>query len=502
MKNWLYVLILFLPLFLFSCASKPAVKESNDIHTEQIDSENIESLENLVEEPENTNNQIPTEETSETDKFSEDELEEIDEPEIIDLEPEDEILFIEEIPVPEQIEEETVPEQIEDEIVPESIEEPETPEDKTEYNISVIKDENIPEDVINNMIDTLSEENINVSIVELPEVNESDETENVISQENISEQEESDITETIEITGESTEEVAEISDEDDSDVLEDASPITPSRSVTLKKLEYLDVKYPGKGWVFMGTVDNDRDYITLVSGRKLGSTDSNFQFQALKSGTKILHFYKDDPLTGEYIDDYLEVRILNDKSSNKNHVNAPDFKMPLKKKSEPKKASASVENQSAVEQTSSESVEETEISEKQTAVIQNKESDDLSAKNVETKIKTPVSDDSEVSAEDDEVESVEIDTVKLLSEAKNSFNNKKYSDSLNKLNLFLELSTKNRDEALYYKAQILESPGELQNITEALSTYQTLTKDYAASKYWDKANKRIIYLKRFYLEGR
>ena len=138
MKNWLYVLILFLPLFLFSCASKPAVKESNDIHTEQIDSENIESLENSVEEPENTNNQIPAEETSETDKFSEDELEEIDEPEIIDLEPEDEILFIEEIPVPEQIEEETVPEQIEDEIVPESIEEPETPEDKTEYNISEV----------------------------------------------------------------------------------------------------------------------------------------------------------------------------------------------------------------------------------------------------------------------------------------------------------------------------------------------------------------------------
>ena len=82
------------------------------------------------------------------------------------------------------------------------------------------------------------------------------------------------------------------------------------------------------------------------------------------------------------------------------------------------------------------------------------------------------------------------------------YNEKEYKASLSKLNQFFELSTDNRDEALYLKGQILEEKSEVRDIKGAIDAYSTLTKNYPASKFWDSANKRIIYLKRFYLEVR
>ena len=73
---------------------------------------------------------------------------------------------------------------------------------------------------------------------------------------------------------------------------------------------------------------------------------------------------------------------------------------------------------------------------------------------------------------------------------------------LKKLNQFFEYSTDNRDEALYLKGQILEAKSDVRDIKGAIDAYTTLTKNYPASKFWDSANKRIIYLKRFYLEVR
>ncbi len=82
------------------------------------------------------------------------------------------------------------------------------------------------------------------------------------------------------------------------------------------------------------------------------------------------------------------------------------------------------------------------------------------------------------------------------------YNEKEYSAALKKLNQFFEFSTDNRDEALYLKGQILEAKSEVRDIKGALEAYTSLTKNYPASKLWDDANKRIIYLKRFYLEVR
>jgi outer membrane protein assembly factor BamD (BamD/ComL family) len=95
-----------------------------------------------------------------------------------------------------------------------------------------------------------------------------------------------------------------------------------------------------------------------------------------------------------------------------------------------------------------------------------------------------------------------VDSATLLEEAQVLYNEKEYSAALKKLNQFFEYSTDKGDEALYLKGQILEAKSDVRDIKGAIDAYTTLTKNYPASKLWDSANKRIIYLKRFYLEVR
>ena len=94
------------------------------------------------------------------------------------------------------------------------------------------------------------------------------------------------------------------------------------------------------------------------------------------------------------------------------------------------------------------------------------------------------------------------DSNTLLQEAQVLYNEKEYKLALEKVNSFLESATSKRDLGLYLQGQILEAKSEVQNIKAAIEAYTTLTKNYPASKRWDDANKRMIYLKRFYLEVR
>ena len=268
--------------------------------------------------------------------------------------------------------------------------------------------------------------------------------------------------------------------------------ITPSRSVSLKKGETLVITYPGQGWIYMGTTS---EYNNLASrGRKLGTGDTTYTLLAKEEGTQIHHFYKVDNLSGQYIDDYIEVTVLNKKGNSATVVNAPDYKEVVPKKPEsPAKSSAGTEeNQKAVEiqkpaqaVEAAESVEAADSTEEEDSVI-------------------VIDDDGVllVSGEEDDSDQMEediIDLSGLIDEAQNAIKSKKYGDAYTALSKFLEYSTDNRDEALYLMGQILESDSKFRNIKEAVNTYQALCDTYPASQYWDMANKRIIYLKRFYI---
>ena len=305
---------------------------------------------------------------------------------------------------------------------------------------------------------------------------------------------------------------------------ENEEDIVPSRSVTLKKFEYLDITYPGTGWVYMGLIDNSKDLAYF--GRKLGTKDTKFSLQARNAGRKIVHFYRNDPLTGKYLDDYIEVVILSENGSNKTHIEAPEYKLPVQKKENPvKKTQAAEEAEESEASEKSESTEKIEKSEvaktsantktSATATSSKTTSNATSATTnakpaastaaATTSAKSDTSDAIEESTDEAQTmiaTTTAVDSSTLLKEAQLLYDEKEYAASLKKLNQFFEYSTDNRDEALYLKGQILEAKSDVRDIKGAIDAYTTLTKNYPASKLWDSANKRIIYLKRFYLEVR
>ena len=101
----------------------------------------------------------------------------------------------------------------------------------------------------------------------------------------------------------------------------EAARIMPSRSVKVKINQYLDVSYPGTGWVYIG--ESEKNAIFNYFGRKLGTGNTTFALRAKKAGNTLLHFYKNDALTGEYIDDYLEVTVETKKGTGR--VKAPSY---------------------------------------------------------------------------------------------------------------------------------------------------------------------------------
>ena len=294
--------------------------------------------------------------------------------------------------------------------------------------------------------------------------------------------------------------------------------IMPSRSVTLKRGENLEVVYPGSGWIYMGSLS---EYNNLASrGRKLGATDTKYTLLAKEAGTQIHHFYKVDNLTGEYIDDYLEVIVLDKKGSSKTTVTAPEYQAFIPPKAErPAKASVSEKDNSTEAVTTI--IENTEASEKSETVTdspvieQNTDrtlvTEDLS-NDVSTNSISTASDDTFASSLDDVISIDEdyseysqennlqnaIDTNSLLENAIILYNDKKYQEANLLLSEFFEYSTDRIDEGLFLQGQIYEAESPVKDIKKSIENYEALIKNYPSSEYWNDANKRIKYLRRFY----
>lgn len=343
------------------------------------------------------------------------------------------------------------------------------------------------------------EEIESTEVTEGSEITEGEESEGENSEGDASEDgDENDESETSE---ESIEPTIEIETEEEA---QEEIIIVPSRSVSLKKGETLVITYPGNGWIYMGSTS---EYNNLASrGRKLGTTDTKYTLLAKESGTQIHHFYKVDNLTGEYIDDYIEVTVLEKKGKSSTVVSAPDYSELVPKKPEsPAKASpkaapkietveeaATTETPAPAAKTQPQPQPEAKA-EAEAIVEPQNESQDVSEDSV---IEIESEDDVIVIDEDNE-NAEELETI--MEQARTSLSSKKYDDAYPALVQYLELSTDNRDEALYLLGQILESNSKYRDIKQAVETYQTLCDNYPASKYWDKANKRIVYLKRFYI---
>lgn len=92
-----------------------------------------------------------------------------------------------------------------------------------------------------------------------------------------------------------------------------AGPVIPSRSVVMDNRQYLDIVYPGSGWVYLGEVTPDgytvQKPLLTYFGRRRNNNDTSFTLRSGTPGTTILHFFKQDVLTAVFIDDYLEVTV-------------------------------------------------------------------------------------------------------------------------------------------------------------------------------------------------
>ncbi len=317
-------------------------------------------------------------------------------------------------------------------------------------------------------------------------------------------------------------------------------PPLPSRSMTVKNNQFVDIVYPGTGWIYLGEVDRGGNFI--FQGRKLGKGETTFTLRSKKSGKALLHFYKNDGLTGNYIDDYIEINIGDQNAADAIHVTAPSYaeavppkyernkkeekrtesennKMQSESKAAEKSERESGNSSPAERETDSQTLipdsgggqkdtsASSEPNEKVQTVIQTNGADD----NGDSKKKTSVAASPETSAKqlaDTSVSAQGGDLSEtgragsLLEQAKKAYDEKRYADALELVQQFFDVATGDFDAGLYLEGLILEAKSDVRNIKSAIDAYDTLIKNWPQSNYWRRANERSIYLKRFYIDIR
>lgn len=297
--------------------------------------------------------------------------------------------------------------------------------------------------------------------------------------------------------------------------------IIPSRNIKIKNNQFVEINYPGTGWIYLG--ETERQNNLLFFGRKIQNDNTTFTLKSKKSGTAILHFYKNDSLSGKYIDDYIEVQIENESATDNTPVVSPEYakiippkpiKTVQKTDEELPKNISPNEEQTKMQYYSTPEPEEKKSLPKEDFDIQTiiknadnsenyqqKNSLNSNSSNTEQNIKDLNSIQNEsTSLSQPQITYNSLD--ELFDKAQKAFDEKKYEEALLLVRLFLEESSSRIDEALFLEAQILETKSSVQNIKEAINDYDIIISDWPQSDFWSKAKKRSTYLKRFYIDIR
>ena len=297
-----------------------------------------------------------------------------------------------------------------------------------------------------------------------------------------------------------SEEIEEEGPKENEEQTENNSQKTPSRSMTAKNNQYVDIIYPGRGWIYMGE-DESKDQILRYFGRKLGTENTTFTLRTTKSGETVLHFYKNDVLKGEYIDDYLEIKVLEESAKPNERAKAPSYEesvpqkpVRLEKKAETQEDTQKTDEIKNIEEKTS-GDEQKLSSQDKTNLKQNDVSNEVS-KDVSKGVSKGVSKDV---SKPEQKKSLKIDTKNLLEQAKKDFEAKSYAQALSEIQQYLDTQNTRIDEALFLQGQILEADSEVKNIKSAIDSYNSLIKNYPASTFWQEANRRKIYLNRYYV---
>ena len=300
-----------------------------------------------------------------------------------------------------------------------------------------------------------------------------------------------------------------------------AAPVVPSRSVHIAKNQYLDVVYPGGGWIYLGEKDGTK--LLSFFGKRLGEADTIFTLRTKNAGKSMLHFYKNDILTGDAIDDWLEVIVEDKTGSAAERITAPSYADIVPPRPAPSAGDARGENEGidfseagendtdrfsetakngaegfSGEGTGSASVSgRTADSESGAGGISASADENDSASSQNAKTQTGSASAAALTADD-----YALGESDLLEKAKSAYDEKNYARALALLDLFFARATSRIDEGLYLKGQTLEAKSALQNIKGAIGAYDELLQNWPESKQWQSARKRSIYLKRMYIDIR
>lgn len=288
--------------------------------------------------------------------------------------------------------------------------------------------------------------------------------------------------------------------------IQESTPVC-SRSVTIKNNQYLDINYPGTGWIYLG--EYDRQNLLVFFSRKITGSNTTFSLMSRKSGTAILHFYKNDALSGKYIDDYIQVQVEHDSATDNNHITAPEYSkvIPPKPQKTYTEELTDIQVQNP-EPTSENTLEKNQYESKNEQLL-------ITEDNIQTNIKNTALPLNPTTAETEnktsEIKGTNPVTQKqndfpvndnLLELAKNAYSQEQYEQALQFVNNFLDNTSEKIDEGIFLKAKILETRSSVQNIKEAVSNYDKVVSDFPQSSFWNKSKERSLYLKRFYIDIR
>ena len=303
----------------------------------------------------------------------------------------------------------------------------------------------------------------------------------------------------------------------------------PSRSMTIKNNQFLDLVYPGSGWIYLGEEGAGDHFI--FQGRKLGKGDTTFTLRSKEPGVALLHFYKNDILTGNYIDDYIQISITDKSATDASHVEAPSYAEVVPPKFDRTKAvqekKAAQADQSAPSAPQKEAAPQSDGGQKKTAAKdaqpdKKEAAQESPSEKVQTVIqtagqekgdskqKTAVAGTTAPAAQEETKESALDQNVSggkplaksLLERAQKAYDEKRFAEALDLVQQFFDTASEDFDAGLYLEGLILEAKSEVRNIKSAIGAYDTLIKNWPQSNYWRKANERSIYLKRFYIDIR
>jgi len=263
-----------------------------------------------------------------------------------------------------------------------------------------------------------------------------------------------------------------------------------SRSVKLYTGQRLEVLYPGEGWVYLGESTAQKGI--KYQQRKLQNGTSIFHFGAANEGSYILNFSYFDVFSDNFISDSIAVYVETPKTKLSDTVKAPDYKGSISTaKSSPNENKAKTKDDG-----SSQTLQGSPIK-KDTSPVKNENND---SKLYDSSDLLTVVGDENVE-KNESVAKIDIKSAQeALDKIRAYISEGNAANALNSADDFFKNYSVNLDEALFLRGQAYELNGPNKNVKKALEAYQTLTKAYPESKFWDKADARIRYIKKFYID--